>query len=232
MVKLSSTQILELWERGALRHPLDRALLLLGYARREEPLDRLADVTIGERDQVLLLLRGATFGCEVSSFIDCPECKTHLEFMLDTAALRSEHSVLPVEIDGFRVRRPTSRDLASTVTVSDPAEAVRILAQRCCMVEGTRFPELSTEQVEKIASAIGEADSSADMVLDFSCAECGFTWQTPFDIASFLWREIELKAKQLLAEVHALARAYGWSEREVLELSEPRRKAYIDMVLA
>lgn len=232
MLMLSSARILELWEHGARRHPLDRALLLLGCARPGESLDELADIAIGERDQTLLALCSATFGHELSSYIDCPECNTRLEFMLNTDTLHAEQRGLPVEIDGFRVRPPNSRDLASTLAISDPAQAVRMLAQRCCVVEGRDLPSLTPEQVEKIASAMSEADSMADIVLEFSCAECGFAWHTPFDIAAYLWREIELYAKKLLAEIHTLARAYGWSEREVLELSDTRRTAYIDMVLA
>ena len=63
-------QILDLWEHGVERHPLDRALLVLSCARPEEPLDRLADITIGERDQTLLSIRSATFGHQLTSFIE------------------------------------------------------------------------------------------------------------------------------------------------------------------
>lgn len=225
-------EILALWEQGLERHPIDRALLLLAYACPDEAPDRLADIALGERDRMLLSLRSAMFGRALPSSVDCPECKTPLEFVLDTDTLRSERCDLLPEIDGFLLRHPTSRDLASTLTISDPAEAARVLAQRCWVVEGSDPPSLTPEQVEKIASAMGAADSMADIVLDFSCAECGFTWKTPFDIAGYLWREIELQAKQLLGEIHTLARAYGWSEREVLELGDIRRAAYIDMVLA
>jgi len=32
--------------------------------------------------------------------------------------------------------------------------------------------------------------------------------------------------------VHALARTYGWSEREILALGDARRQAYLERVLA
>ena len=41
-------RLLEVWERGARRHPLDRGLLLLSIARPDDALDSLADVPIGE----------------------------------------------------------------------------------------------------------------------------------------------------------------------------------------
>ena len=42
----------------------------------------------------------------------------------------------------------------------------------------------------------------------------------------------EARARALLAAVHTLARAYGWSEPDVLALSEQRRAAYLEMVTA
>ena len=37
-------------------------------------------------------------------------------------------------------------------------------------------------------------------------------------------------AARLLAEIHTLARAYGWSERDLLGMSAVRRAAYLGMV--
>jgi hypothetical protein len=37
-------------------------------------------------------------------------------------------------------------------------------------------------------------------------------------------------ARSLLAEVHSLARAYGWTESEILALSPQRRSTYLEMV--
>jgi hypothetical protein len=31
-------------------------------------------------------------------------------------------------------------------------------------------------------------------------------------------------------EIHAIASAYGWSEKEILALSDPRRAFYLEMV--
>ena len=40
------------------------------------------------------------------------------------------------------------------------------------------------------------------------------------------------RAVQLLDEVHQLATAYGWTEAEILALSDTRRAAYLDRVTA
>ena len=226
---LSREQILELWERGAQRHPLDRALLLMGSARPGDTLHDLADVSVGQRDQTLIALRCTMFGRELSGYVDCPACKTRLEFVLDAESLRSDASDAVIDVDGLRIRCPTSRDLASVM--SEPNPEYR-LAQRCCATTDGEPPLLSPAQVLMIESALAEADAAADIVLDFSCEQCDIKWQTAFDIGDYLWREIEAQAARLLADIHTLARAYGWSEREVLALSDTRRAAYIDRVLA
>jgi hypothetical protein len=41
-----------------------------------------------------------------------------------------------------------------------------------------------------------------------------------------------VRARRFLDEVHVLARAYGWAEAEILRLSEARRSAYLQRVLA
>lgn len=235
MSSLSPAQILELWECGARQHPLDRALLLLQSTHSGELLQELVDVSIGQRDQMLISLRRAMFGDELPGYVDCPGCRTRLEFVLDAGTLYSDASSDPIEVDELRIRRPTSRDLAEVISESDPEKAANQLAQQCVIAPDQpagELPILNAAQVRKIESALTEADAAADIVLDFSCTECGFAWQTPFDIGGYLWREIDMYAVKLMSDIHMLARAYGWNEREILELSDSRRAAYIDMVLA
>ena len=43
-------------------------------------------------------------------------------------------------------------------------------------------------------------------------------------------QEIHAWAKRTLREVHTLASAYGWSEREILSMSAVRRALYLEMV--
>jgi hypothetical protein len=52
----------------------------------------------------------------------------------------------------------------------------------------------------------------------------------PFDAASFVFSEIRHRAHQLLLEVDALARAYGWREEDILRLPDARRELYVGLV--
>jgi hypothetical protein len=75
-----------------------------------------------------------------------------------------------------------------------------------------------------------EHDPGADVRIGLSCPACQHGWTLGFDIVSFIWGEIEDWAQRLLADVHVLAQAYGWSERDILALSPTRRQLYLEMV--
>jgi hypothetical protein len=75
-----------------------------------------------------------------------------------------------------------------------------------------------------------EADPLTAMQLALSCPECGYQWQTAFDIESFFWSEINAWANRMLHEVHTLALRYGWREMDILAMSPWRRQFYLNMV--
>ncbi|HXI74354.1 MAG TPA: hypothetical protein VNG94_02120, partial [Pyrinomonadaceae bacterium] len=83
---------------------------------------------------------------------------------------------------------------------------------------------------DAVAKRMAEADPQADLRLDLSCPACGHRWQALFDIDSFFWSEINAWAQRVLTEVHALASAYGWRERDILDLSPRRRQFYLGLV--
>ena len=68
------------------------------------------------------------------------------------------------------------------------------------------------------------------MQLDLTCPACGHAWQTAFDIAAFVWRELDDWAERTLHEIHVIASAYGWTESEILELGARRRQTYVEMI--
>lgn len=233
MVNLSGQQLLELWERGANRHALDRALLLLAEMRPGESLQQLAEVSIGERDLALLDLHCMNFGRHLSAYIDCPACGTRLEFSLDSETLCKQPLPARLEVDGIQLRLPTSYDLKLALQQPDQEAAIRCLASRCTVSKRDGpAPELTPDEIARLETVLAEADSAADILLDCVCAQCEHTWQSAFDIADFLWSEIDTQAVQALDEIHLLACAYGWSEHDVLSLSDARREAYIDRVTA
>jgi hypothetical protein len=237
MLPLSPSDLLALWERGRGRHAIDRALLLFAAACPELAADRLADLPLGQRNAALLRLRHCTFGPEIPAYIDCPGCGERMEFALQGDMFlppeKEAHTGGELEADGFRFRLPTSRDLSALLGHADAESAAAHLLERCCVVrpDGASAPSLHV-LLETIEARLETLDPNADIELSLVCASCEHAWAAPFDIAAVLWDEVDARARALLAAVHTLARAYGWSERDVLALGEQRRSAYLDMVMA
>ncbi len=235
MQPLSPGGLLDIWERGRERHPIDRAVLLLGAALPGWPRESLADVPVGRRDAAILDLWCATFGPEARAFLDCPSCGERLEFAFDGRAFRlpvqGERKPLVIDTDGLRFRVPASRDLACIADENDLERAARTLLERCWLPDGGA-PEWSEALLETVEARFGEADPQGDVTLALGCDACAHAWQTELDIAGFFWEDLEARAQRLLDEVHLLARAYGWPEGEVLALSDVRRQAYIERLQA
>lgn len=233
MTVWSREQLLDLWERGSHRHALDRALLLAASSRPGVSLETLADVPVGALRQSLLALRQANYGRLLPAYVDCPVCGTRLELALDSEALRSDLPPEWIEVNGRRVRPPTSRDVALALAQPDLSRARSCLAARCLAdAAGDDDASLTPAVIDEMEAALSDLDGAADVELDLACDACGHAWQIPFDIGTYLWQELDAQARRLLGDVHVLARTYGWTEGDVLALSDERRAAYVAMATA
>ena len=90
-----------------------------------------------------------------------------------------------------------------------------------------RLPSPDRE-IEEADEQLALADPLAETRVRLTCPGCGREWDDTLDLALFVWAEVESRAKRLLLDVHQLARAYGWTEGEILALSERRRRFYLD----
>jgi hypothetical protein len=214
-------------------HPIDQGLLAVKTAFPETREESVADWPLGRRNRALAELHCANFGPRLSGWTTCAECGEKLEFNVDGRALM-ETGAAPAEdavaIGERMFRLPTSRDLARIAQVAEPADAARSLLD-LCLIAGDAAA-WSEEEIEAAGERMAAADPLAEVRLDFKCPACGEVFDESLDLATFLWSELEGRARRLLLDVHLLARAYGWSEAEVLALSPARRRFYLEMVEA
>jgi hypothetical protein len=234
----SEAQLLALWEQGLRRHPVDRALLLCAWARPEVPGARLAELPLGALNAALLRMREACFGSRIDAYVDCPRCGERLGLQLRAAELLAgaAETDMPAELElaGLRFRVPCSRDLAAVAGMArDAALDAEIGAHRllelCRLGAGHAPSGQLAELAADIETGLAALDPAADISLALACQACGHPWAADFDIGTLLWEEIEARARALLAEIHGLARAYGWTEPEILALSPERRAAYLEL---
>jgi hypothetical protein len=234
MQQPTDSALLHAWEQGRHRHPLDRGLLLYAIAATEEQPDTLADRPLGQKNAALLRLRQALFGDALSACLDCPRCAERLEFSLCASELLA-HSCgagSQVEIAGLRFRLPTTRDLARIAREPDSESGAQRLLVSLLDATQPMDDGALLSLTSQVATALEQTDPGLDFALNLHCPQCEHDWTNSFDIASYLWEEIDARSRRLLDEVHVLARAYGWSEREILSLTDVRRAAYLERALA
>jgi hypothetical protein len=223
--------LLDVWERGGPLSTGRRALALLATTGA----DGLERLSIGERDADLLSLRERLFGPDVTAVVACPACgeRQELSFRVDDVrAPRPDPApALSVTVDGVEVRfrMPTTADLDLLDGDGGDVETAAIALLQRCVLSGPGDVPPSAAVVAAVEERMAAADPQADVQLGLCCDGCGSVWDAPFDIAAFLWSELDAWAWRLVADVDRLARTYGWTERDVLALSPQRRRIYLEV---
>ncbi|OEY66748.1 hypothetical protein [Marinobacter sp. X15-166B] len=244
MITPGAEQLLNVWEQGLNQPLLQRALMLLAVACPDCSPDTLATLSIGERDSRLLQLRARLFGQQLSNTAVCPQCNERLEWqsciadlLVDTDRADCKAGGFELQTEGYqlRFRLPNSLDVAAAANAGGAEDAVQQLLLRCVIeieqdgVNCANAP-LPEGVVQALAERMEALDPQADIRTDLTCPECAHHWCALFDIASFLWAEVNGWAERMLHMVCRLAAAYGWSERDILNLSPVRRQLYLGMV--
>jgi hypothetical protein len=240
---LNSAALLTAWEEGVTQPPVRRALALLAAAWPEKSEDQWSRVSIGERDGHLLRLRETLFGPSLEATAICPQCGQRLEMTFDTDDVRipspsrpASQEGLCVKVSGYEVtcHSPTSADLMA-IADDRAADGHVLIMERCiemARLDGkeTDPSSLPAEVVRAVDERLANGDPQAEVQIAMSCLACSHQWSLPFDILTYLWGDIGDWAQRLLAEIHTLASAYGWSEREIVAMTERRRRFYVEMV--
>jgi hypothetical protein len=255
---LASAELLEVWERAAAASTVERPLILLAATAPDRPHEHWEQLTAAERDCLLLDLRAMLFGRSFRSLIRCVGCGDSVELLFDAQDVRPKigmagRSELSFTHQGFSgtFRLPRTVDwLALTDTPGDveqaPARAAggtarlspehlrHALARRCLLAVtdvNHREPDsIPPEVIGAVADAIAQNDADCHTEIAVACPACGHDWAALFDIASYLWSEIDAHCRRLLHQVHRLAQTYGWTEEEILRLTPVRRERYLSLI--
>ncbi len=219
-------QLLDGWEavRG---EPMPVRAAALAALAANAPVGAAMHWSIPVRDRLLFDFRARVFGDSLDAVTRCPQCDEPLEMQFSLAAVRprdvrrvAETRVVRLGRQRVRCRLPNSADLLAVIEHHNPDDGRAALLERCI--------ETPDAQVrERVASRLPA--ESTDIRLDLNCPACAHSWDTPFDIAAFAWREVDEWAQRTLREIHVLASAYGWSEDQILGLGARRRQTYVEM---
>jgi hypothetical protein len=233
---LAGEELLRAWERSRELPAQQAALALLELA---EPEREWARLPLGERDGLLLELRAATLGRRMEGFAVCPKCGAQLEFAVDAREL-AEGLKTPAAkaAKGLAMRPANTLDLLASSAAGSEEEARAILLARTAGGEETKTAEEARHWLEaqpkrvakRLAERFEQVNAAAEIRLELGCAACGEVAALELDVAGYFLREIGAAARRLMAEIHELARAYGWSEASIAGMSGARRAAYLEML--
>ena len=244
MRNLTETELLNLWE-SCIDKPLIETALYLLAAADDTDLKGVAALSIGQRDARLLQLREWMFGSRLKNTAECPQCLEKVEWENKVKDLHLQQilpetgKIFDANVEGYNIsfRLPDSNDLIYLEKSSSPNPSDELLSHCVTAIsskdnEHIIIADLTVSIKEKINELMSKEDPQADIMIKITCPSCNYQWETGFDILSYIWTEINSWAKQILQEIFMLAKFFGWSEREVLEIGPKRRKLYLEMVRA
>jgi hypothetical protein len=226
---------------GEPLRPAARTTALLGRCVYLDPgaapagPDFVRDLTIGDREALLLQLRGLTLGERLPCVLACPACGETMELTLRMRDLLVAPSTAdgpwhtdPARSGAVTFRLPTGRDQEEVAgqAENDPVGAARKLAGRC-----VRNGRLDDDAYDVVAARMAELDPQAEILIDVACPDCGRACQILFDTLSYLDGELRRARSRLRDEIHLLAFHYHWSESEILAMPRRARVEYVEHLL-
>lgn len=217
---LDGAALLELYQTGRTRDALTRAGLLGRAAVSVDGADDTDPMALplGELDRRIWALRHDLFGAGPGAAVaSCTNCGARLEFDLPADFVppaASAPGAVQVEWRGasYPLRLPCLADFGP----------------------GGLHPENlgpgpwhDPDFAAHAAAVLHASDPALAMTFALTCPDCGAALDKVFDPATYLWAEIEDMARHLLHEVVRLARAFGWSETDILAMPPARRALYL-----
>jgi hypothetical protein len=245
-MQITPTELLQLWETGSEQTLIDKTLLLLAKTSPETP-GTLAMLSIGERDEMLLTLREYLFGTKLLNTATCPYCSNMVEWEINSSDLHLQPiPSFPVNnYFGFvkndveiKYRLPNSNDLLKVIRSADayllnPEKLLTdCIVDIRCNNKNLGAEALDKDLLRELDLQISKDDPQADIGMLLNCPACLNKWEAKFDIVTYLWTEIDIWATHLLHEVYLLASSFGWSEKDILNMSQQRRKMYVKLIQA
>lgn len=244
MRTLSASELLTVWEEGLDQSLSEKTLRLLSRACAVNDYADMGFLSIGERDARLLQLREWMFGYRLMNMASCPACSGVAEWETNTQDLllqpvpeKPAIRTFLFEQDGYSInfRLPNTHDIVYAMSDEMYRASPGKVLTDCVMAVSYKGEELSSSHLpenilEALARRMEAEDPQADIQMKVECPACKHAWEAGFDIAGFLWAEINNWAQRAMQEVCILARSFGWSEKDILSMSPRRRQLYLQMI--
>jgi ribosomal protein S27AE len=208
---------------------LTAALAELGGAAAQPDVVRA--LSVADR-QYLMRRLAVEIGIEESWIAArCPRCGAgfdipirHSELPVKPAGEGYPFATVETSLGPVRFRVPDGADQEAVAGIEDPRKAWRALAARC--VAQSLSGELSDEDLDRAEAALEAVAPEVVTRAQAACPDCG----KPAEVHLDPYVCLGAADSGLFLDVHALASAYHWSEREILAMPRERRRLYLSLV--
>lgn len=216
----------------------DRAALACRTVANVRGLDpaEVAGWTLDRRLRALAGIARATFGNSLAWQARCPACREPMELELGLAPLLTTADdsgaieCAPRPGTRLSLRLPTGLDQQSWRELAVPHGELSLAMARS-LVEGLdggvpdpgwRMPE---EWLDAVEAELAARDPLNMLEAGARCPSCDTASAIELDLEAVILELLAREQRRVMEEVHRLARAYHWSEAEVLTIP-PRRRAF------
>lgn len=221
------------WPLIARRDRYAACAALFGVARRA-----LDDWTLSELDERLLAMFRTRARGRAEAVVECEACGAKLELDVPLVAnARAAHrpSERALEIDGYEVIFRAARvgDVAAVEACRAVEDARHRLVLSCIRRVRKNGRDVSPPPqtvIAAVADLLDAEETGWPAALAWCCAQCAEEGMAVVDPASFVLSAFAPAARELMADIAALASAFGWTEREILEVPNVRRRLYLASV--
>jgi hypothetical protein len=226
---------LALWEALASTTPVAHGAMVLVALGAADGLADAVRMPLATAARAALRELRERAGPQVQTVLTCPDCAATLDVPLILDDLLAATGDAPataggVTVDGVEgvvVRGPTTEDLLVALASPQPSAALR---DRCVTwPAGIDATTLDPAVQERVSAAAEELAGASALAVRLRCPDCGRDVAAEVDAVALLADRVSTEVRDLLADVAELATAFGWSEAEVLQLSDVRRRAYLDL---
>lgn len=246
MRPLTSAELLSVWEQSVNQSLIQKSLALLRQASSGLDSEDVSSLPIGERDFRLLKLRSWMFGSVFRNMADCPKCSERVEWEtqldeLQLSAGKNEEcpKQFDLELNEYKIsfRLPDSNDILRAIDKNRDDPDPNFVLSSCILKATFKGRKINTDKlpekiVNELSRKIEEFDPAADIQMSLSCPNCQHSWLVNFDILSYFWAEIDSWSRRMFQDIYTLARAFGWSENDILTMNPYRRNIYVEMLRA
>ncbi len=195
---------------------------------REPSGEVVHELTLCDRHALVHCLMLSAGIREITVIAECPGCHERLELTLDLSTISLPGFSSPREllltrkrkghVERCRVRLPRPADLESAADESSVLVA-------CLGLD----PREASGWLKAADRFLSQSDPLGHLEIAGRCPECGRKVSSEYDLVGVWLKRIRREAEEILRDVHLLASRYHWSERDVLTLPDPRRRAYCQL---